>query len=32
MCGGIEVADRYTESGKPVEVYFPNPQGGLRQA
>ena len=29
MCGGIEVAGRYTESGKPVKVYFPNPKAAL---
>ncbi|SFP45794.1 hypothetical protein SAMN05216229_102377 [Geopseudomonas sagittaria] len=29
MCGGVEVAGRYTESGKPVRVYFPNPKAAL---
>jgi hypothetical protein len=29
MCGGVEVAGRYTESGKPVRVYFPNPKAVL---
>lgn len=29
MCGGIEVAGRYTESDKPVKVYFPNPKAAL---
>lgn len=31
MCGGVEVVGRYTytESGKPVRVYFPNPKEAL---
>lgn len=29
MCGGVEVAGRFTESGKPVRVYFPNPKAAL---
>lgn len=29
MCGGVEVAGRYTNTGKPVRVYFPNPKAAL---
>ena len=29
MCGGVEVAGRYTARGKPVKVYFPNPKAAL---
>lgn len=29
MCGGVEVSGRYTDSGKPVKVYFPNPKAAL---
>ncbi len=29
MCGGVEVAGRFTDSGKPVKVYFPNPKAAL---
>lgn len=29
MCGGVEVNERYTQSGKPVKVYFPNPYAQL---
>ncbi len=29
MCGGIEVAGRYTESGKPMKVYSSNTKAAL---
>lgn len=29
MCGGVEIAGRYTNTGQPVRVYFPNPKAAL---
>lgn len=29
MCGGVEVAGRYSATGKPIRVYFPNPKATL---
>lgn len=29
MCGGVEVAGRYSATGKPIRVYFPNPKAAL---
>lgn len=29
MCGGVQVAGRYTNTGQPVRVYFPNPKAAL---
>ncbi len=29
MCGGIEAAGCYTESGKPMRVYFPTPKAAM---
>ena len=34
MCGGVEVAGRYTQTGQQLRIYFPNPRAALpvRQA
>lgn len=29
MCGGVEVAGRYSATGKPIRIYFPNPKAAL---
>lgn len=29
MCGGVEIAGQYTNTGLPVRVYFPNPKAAL---
>lgn len=29
MCGGVEIAGQYTNTGQPVKVYFPNPKAAL---
>lgn len=29
MCGGVEVAGRYSATGKPIRVYFPTPKAAL---
>ena len=29
MCGGVEIAGQYTNTGQPVRVYFPNPKAAL---